>query len=266
MCVCLWGLSATATLWEIICEQQSPRAGCLSERSQWMTWVITDDSPWGLDHQQYLSLPVSLSSSPVLPPPPPLLLSFFLSSSPSLALSTSFWSSSLSLQSRSHFKNDIGFLFPLHFYLFYFTNCATARLPFSSELTRSKLSWNKAELAAQLLSHIPTSIATHFFLTAHSRITFYQHSINLSPRWENGHAIVLQPAIVFGLNTSQPACAFFFSSFGVIFFIVVQPHEETLSAATGASAVYGRGKQGLAAPRNKWLDYLKPLPRSNSNT
>ena len=137
---------------------------------------------------------------------------------------------------------------------------------FSSELTRSKQSWNKAELAAELLSHIPTSIGTHFFLPAHTRITFYQHSINLSPRWENGHAIVLQPAIVFGLNASQPACAFFFSPFGVIFFIVVQPHEETPERCDGASAVYGRGKQGLAAPRNKWLDYLKPLPRSNSNT
>lgn len=33
-------------------------------------------------------------------------------------------------------------------------------------------------------------------------------------------------------------------------FIVVQPHEET-EHFDGASTVYGRGKQGLAAPWNK---------------
>lgn len=100
LCVCVWGLGATATLWEIICEQQSPRAGCLSERSQWMTWVITDDSPWGLDHQQYLSLILSSLTHPL--PSFPLysslsvLPSFLVAPSPPPSVSLAFCSSPLS--------------------------------------------------------------------------------------------------------------------------------------------------------------------------
>ena len=169
------------------------------------------------------SISPSLSlSHPLLSFPPLLLLSFFLSSSLSLSLCLPLFDprpflSGVILISRM----TLASFSPQHFYLFYFTNCATTRFfffSFSSELTRSKQSWNKAELAAELLSHIPTSIGTHFFLPAHTRITFYQHSINLSPRWENGHAIVLQPAIVFGLNASQPACAFFFFPLSASFF------------------------------------------------
>lgn len=175
-CVCVWGLSATATLWEIICEQQSPRAGCLSERSQWMTWVITDDSPWGLDHQQYLSLSLSFSYP---------FLSFPLSSSLSFFSSFSFWSYpilSLFLWSYSHLKVTLAPIPAAFLWTVQITR-------FSSELVQSKQLEIKQTLLCILrnfqhtfqcpaLDQVP-NIGMHFPTCSHVN-NFYQHIINLS--------------------------------------------------------------------------------------
>ena len=136
-----------------------------------------------------------------------------------------------------------------------------------------QMTWSKADLAASppgthsaVRCWIMSPISMFIFLLARTWKTSIS-TTSISP-FNPSRSCPVACNCFFRLNAFCPQ--FFQWSIFCLYFnffsFVVQPRWRNSEHSDGASSVHGRGKRGLAAPRNKWLDYLKPLPGSNSNT